>query len=69
LARKRSLILEVDNRAKEIAIDTGITTAQRNNFDYIKQWIEKPLITKINLDVKLINKWKSQFNAKHDSIS
>lgn len=70
LARKRSLILEVDNRAKEIAIDTGITKAQRDNFDYIKQWIEKPLITKINLDINLINKWKSQFNdAKYESIS
>jgi hypothetical protein len=69
LARKRSLILEIDNRAKEIAIDTGITTSSRNNFDYIKRWIDKPLITKINLDVKLINKWKSQFNAKYESIS
>ncbi len=69
LVRKRSLILEIDNRAKEIAIDTGIPTSPRNDFDYIKQWIEKPLITKIDLDVKLINKWKSQFNAKHESIS
>ncbi len=69
LARKRSLILEVDNRAKEIATDTGIPTSPRNDFDYIEQWIEKSLITKINLNVKLINKWKSQFNAKHESIS
>jgi hypothetical protein len=64
------LILEIDNRAKEIAIDTGITTSPRNDFDYLKQWIEKPLITKINLDINLINKWKSQFNdAKYESIS
>jgi len=61
LAKKRTLILEIDNRAKEIAIDTGVTTAQRSDLNYIKQWIITPSMTQIKIDVSTINKWKSQF--------
>ena len=62
LAKKRSLILEVDNRAKEIAIDTGIPTSSRNDFDFINNWINKPQSTNIKLNEKAINQWKNQFN-------
>jgi hypothetical protein len=69
LAKKRALILEIDNRAKEIAIDTGIPTAPRNDFDYIKQWINTPSITQIKIDMSTISTWKSQFKLNNDKPS
>ncbi|WP_421656725.1 polysaccharide pyruvyl transferase family protein [Leptothermofonsia sp. ETS-13] len=60
-ARKRSLILEVDNRAKEIAQDTDLPTVERDNFDYISQWIDGSSTPEIKLNMEAIQQWKSQF--------
>lgn len=72
IARKRTLILEIDNRAKEIALNTGLPTSQRADFSYMSQWIDGPSITKIKIDVDSINSWKSQFiefGVKADLLS
>ncbi len=63
LARKRSLILEIDNRAKEIARDTNLPTAERDDFTYVGAWIEKPFYLDIKLKTDNITRWKKQFNA------
>lgn len=60
-SKKRSLILEIDNRAKEIAHDTNLPTAHRADFEYINQWINGKDLTKIKLNIANIEKWKSQF--------
>jgi polysaccharide pyruvyl transferase WcaK-like protein len=57
----RSLILEIDNRAAEIARDTGLPTAQRNNLERISRWIDGPSETHIKLPVGNIIRWKQQF--------
>lgn len=36
---KRALIIEVDNRATEIARDTNLPTVKREDFDFIEKWI------------------------------
>ncbi len=59
--RKRSLIIEIDNRAHEISRDTGLPTVGRNNFKQMEHWIENPSIVNIKLDLDAINKWKNQF--------
>ncbi|WP_009633332.1 polysaccharide pyruvyl transferase family protein [Synechocystis sp. PCC 7509] len=59
--KRRSLILEIDNRAKEIAKNTGLPTINRADFDYIKNWIIQGSITKINIDPFPIKQWKQQF--------
>lgn len=61
-SKKRSLILEIDNRAKEIARDTQLPTIDRANFEYISQWIDGSSSPKIRLDLTAIDKWKSQFS-------
>ncbi|MBD2176643.1 polysaccharide pyruvyl transferase family protein [Pseudanabaena sp. FACHB-1998] len=66
LSNRRSLILEIDNRAKEIASDTGLTTVPRNDLTYISQWIEKSSETKIRIDTSSINKWKEQFKMIYE---
>jgi polysaccharide pyruvyl transferase WcaK-like protein len=63
LARKRSLILEVDNRAREIARDTGLPTTARDNYDYIAHWISNPTPVKITINEAAICRWRSQFGV------
>jgi hypothetical protein len=61
LSKKRSLILEIDNRAKEIAKDTHIPTCERENFFRINQWIVNPSRVEIKMPCNAINQWKFQF--------
>lgn len=68
VSRKRSLILEIDNRAKEIASDTGIPTSARSDFNYISQWIDGQTVTSIKVDPLPIKQWKSQFKIENQNI-
>jgi hypothetical protein len=61
LSKKRSLIIEIDNRAKEIAKDTNLPTSNRANFMYISQWIDGHSTTTIKMNCDSINRWRSQF--------
>jgi hypothetical protein len=61
LANKRSLILEVDNRAREIARDTGLPTAARDDLAFMARWIAGPTETRISLNQPAIEKWRAQF--------
>jgi predicted SAM-dependent methyltransferase len=65
LSRRRSLILEVDNRAVEIAKDTNLTTCARGDFDFIARWITGPTDTIINMDTHAINIWRNQFTPEN----
>jgi polysaccharide pyruvyl transferase WcaK-like protein len=61
LSHRKSLIIEIDNRAREIAKDTNLPTVARSNLLGIIQWIESPSSVKIELNNDDINQWKSQF--------
>jgi hypothetical protein len=63
LAGRRPLVLEVDNRAREIARDTGFPTAARDDFDAIRRWITGPTNLNIRIDVKAIAQWRGQFQT------
>jgi len=65
LARRRSLILEVDNRAAEIAKDTNLTTCARDDFDFISRWIAGPTDTIIQMDSRAISMWREQFTPEN----
>ncbi len=58
----RTLILEVDNRATEIAKDPGLLTARRDDFERIERWVRKPLPFRIRLNQQAIAAWRGQFN-------
>jgi len=60
LSGRRSLILEIDNRAREIAQDTGLPTTDRENFDYMHQWINEEFTTNIKINPEPISQWKTQ---------
>lgn len=61
--KKRSLVIEVDNRAKEISQDTRLQTVARDNFEYMRQWIEGSPTPQIRLNTEAINQWRGQFES------
>ena len=60
----RSLIVTVDNRARQIGKDTGLPTIERMAlFDGgLENWINNPKKNKISLPLEAINKWKDQWS-------
>ena len=58
---QRSLIIEVDNRAKEIARDTNLPTVARNDLDGIARWTRATLPCTIHVRKEPIDRWKQQF--------
>ncbi len=61
LNHHRSLVIVIDNRAAEIAKDTNLPTADRDDFDLITRWIDTPIPTQITLNLDAIEQWRSQF--------
>jgi len=64
---RRALILEVDNRAAEIAKDTGLPTARRDDFDRIECWAGGSPATPLRLNHEAIGEWRAAMarNAAH----
>lgn len=62
-SKKRSLIIEVDNRAKEISQDTHLQTVARDDFNHMSQWIEGSPAPQITLNTEAINRWRDQFRS------
>lgn len=61
----RSLIVSVDNRARQIGKDTGLPVVERcEGFEKaIASWVEHPVKTEIELPWKAIDQWKAQFSG------
>jgi hypothetical protein len=58
---KRTLILAVDNRALEIARDIKLNAVLRSDITAIKRFIFDEYKTELNIPLKAIHEWKSQF--------
>lgn len=58
---RRALILAVDNRATEIAKDTGIPTVKRTDIDAIRYWIDADTGFTCYVDQVAIDAWTGQF--------
>jgi polysaccharide pyruvyl transferase WcaK-like protein len=59
----RSIIIEVDNRALDMAESFNLNTIKRSQIKDLDQIIHKKIITDIKIDESKINEWKSQFKA------
>jgi hypothetical protein len=57
----RSLVLSIDNRAAEIARDTGLPCAQRGDLDSIERWIGSTAPTRLTMPADNIEAWRRQF--------
>ena len=61
--KKRSLILSVDNRAKEMGRDTNLKTMDRGDTIEMEKWIHSDHITDIRVPFDDIAKWIEQFRS------
>jgi len=61
---RRALIISIDNRAKEIAKDTGLPVISREDTQQIGEWIEAGGATEIKLPEQAIGAWKGQFRSE-----
>lgn len=58
---RRSLIVEIDNRASEISRDTGLPVVARDDFAFMRNWISGSSQPQILLNCDAINTWRKQF--------
>lgn len=59
--KRRALIVEVDNRATEIAKDTNLPTLPMKDIDKLKDIIQKPNPIDLQIPFAEIERWKQQF--------
>lgn len=58
---RRALIVEVDNRATEIAKDTNLPTLPMKDIGRLKEIVEKPTVINLHIPFHEIERWKRQF--------
>ena len=60
--RKRSIIVSIDERAREIGRDTGLNCLEREEIgDKLEKMINSRFETEIRMPYDKIEEWKSQF--------
>lgn len=62
---RRTAVIAVDNRAVEIAKDTGLPVLDvTNSMEVVRNWIYNETPTRIRLPIENILKWKQQFENR-----
>ena len=61
---RRTIIIEIDNRAHEMAADFGLPTVGRTDYERLEQMITRPFETVLKLPDAAIARWKSQFRGR-----
>jgi polysaccharide pyruvyl transferase WcaK-like protein len=61
---RRSIIVEIDNRAREMGADFGLPTVGRTEFEQLERMIEDGVQLNVRLPQAEIDLWKSQFHAR-----
>lgn len=60
---RRTLILAIDNRAREIGRDTGLPVIERDDLAGIESWIDSMSVTSVKLPIDAIDNWREQFSV------
>jgi polysaccharide pyruvyl transferase WcaK-like protein len=64
---RRAIVVEIDNRAREMGQDFGLPTVERTDFDRLERMITEPFEISVRLPNAEIAKWKGQFQAARAS--
>lgn len=57
-----ALVLQVDNRAREISMDTNFPSIERNDLITLQSWLNgDEIFPKMKIDIDSIQKWMGQF--------
>lgn len=62
---RRTIIIEIDNRAREMGRDFQLPTIARNDFAALESMIDQPLQQKITLPRSEINRWLDQWKSEN----
>lgn len=66
----RTIVISIDNRAKNIGKDTGLPVIEREDIEVLLQEkINSEFVTDIRMPINNIKKWKKQFQINPVSIS
>jgi hypothetical protein len=60
---RRSLVLGIDNRAAEIAGDTGLPVVARSDLDSLRTWIAGSKPIRLTINRAAVEKWKRELSA------
>lgn len=58
---RRTIILSIDNRAREMGKDFNLNVLERTDIDKLEAYINSDFKTDIHLNLENINTWKNQF--------
>ena len=58
---RRALIVEIDNRAREMGGDFGLQTYARNDMELLARAVEQPERSNLQLPIANIQRWRNQF--------
>jgi hypothetical protein len=58
---RRAQIMAIDNRAREIARDTGLSVLERDDLAGLRRWIENPAPLRLELPRQAIAEWRESF--------
>lgn len=60
--KKRSIIIAIDNRVRDMRRTYGLLTIDRSDMDCLEDMIARKLKTRVGIDITTIDRWKSQFS-------
>ena len=63
-AGKRSIIIGVDNRAKDLTEDSNLNYIDRNNIDALTDYIRSDIITNVTIHQDRIDEFLRQFHEQ-----
>jgi hypothetical protein len=66
---RRSIIVEIDNRAREMGADFGLPTVGRAQFEQLERMIAEPLGINVRVPQAAIGQWKNQFRARSSDLN
>jgi polysaccharide pyruvyl transferase WcaK-like protein len=61
---RRTIIVEIDNRAREMARDFRLPTVARTDFERLNAMITQPLALRVALPRTEINRWRDQWRRR-----
>ena len=59
--RRRSIIISIDNRAREMGKDYNLNVIEREDIENLEEYLLSEFKTDIKLNLDNIKKWKEQF--------
>jgi polysaccharide pyruvyl transferase WcaK-like protein len=60
---RRSIIVEIDNRASEMGADFHLPTVKKGDWERLESLIAQPFATRVTPPLEAIRRWKGQFQA------